>query len=80
MALAARALLVTTCPQSELAISRGLDGRLSWRERRNLRAHLAECDRCESFARLQQEQRAALRKVRLVPVPASLQVFGPHGV
>ncbi|TML45828.1 MAG: zf-HC2 domain-containing protein [Actinobacteria bacterium] len=65
---------------AERAILRDLDGRLSWRERRVLRAHLRDCIGCAGFARFQQQQRAALRSLRLVPVPNSLQVFRPGGV
>jgi hypothetical protein len=34
---------------------------------------------CASVARLQREQRAVLRSLRLVAVPISLQVFRPAG-
>ncbi|TML10304.1 MAG: zf-HC2 domain-containing protein [Actinobacteria bacterium] len=67
------------CLQAEPAISRDLDGRLSWRERRRLRAHLRDCAGCASFARFQREQRTALRRMRLIAVPNSLQVFRPNG-
>jgi len=67
------------CLHARRAISRDLDGRLSWRERRRLRAHLRTCEGCASFARFQREQREALRSLRLVTVPISLQVFRPTG-
>jgi anti-sigma factor RsiW len=67
------------CIRAGRAISRDLDGRLSWRERRRLRAHLRGCEGCASFARFQQEQGAALRSLRLIAVPISLQVFRPTG-
>jgi anti-sigma factor RsiW len=68
------------CPFAERAISRNLDGLLSRRERRRLGAHLRTCEPCTDFARFQHRQSAALRKLRFVPVPPSLQVFRPHGV
>jgi anti-sigma factor RsiW len=67
------------CLHGRLAISRDLDGRLSWRERRRLSAHLRVCEGCASFAGFQREQRAALRSLRLIAVPISLQVFRPTG-
>jgi anti-sigma factor RsiW len=67
------------CLHAKRAISRDLDGRLSWRERRRLRAHLLTCEGCASFARFQQEQRVALLSLRLIAVPISLQVFRPTG-
>jgi anti-sigma factor RsiW len=67
------------CLHERLAISRDLDGRLSWRERRRLRAHLRACEGCANFDRFQREQRAALRSLRLIAVPISLQVFRPAG-
>jgi len=67
------------CIPAGRAISRDLDGRLSWRERRRLRQHLRSCHGCASVARLQREQRAVLRSLRLVAVPISLQVFRPAG-
>ncbi|MGN6430108.1 MAG: zf-HC2 domain-containing protein [Gaiellaceae bacterium] len=63
------------CLHENPAISRDLDQRLSWRERRGLHAHLRGCDRCADFARFQRECRAALRVLRLVAVPASLRDF-----
>jgi anti-sigma factor RsiW len=68
-----------TCSEAERAISRDLDGMLSRRGRRRLRAHLRGCHECAGFARFQRERRAALRTLRLVPVPISLQVFGLSG-
>jgi anti-sigma factor RsiW len=64
-------------PHPEPAISRDLDGLLSWRERRALHAHLRRCAECAEFAAFQHERRAALRGLRLVPVPESLQTFRP---
>jgi anti-sigma factor RsiW len=67
------------CIPAGRAISRDLDGHLSWRERRHLRAHLRSCGECASFAHFQREQRVALRSLRLIAVPISLQVFRPAG-
>lgn len=66
-----------TCSGAELAISRHLDGRFSWGERRLLRAHLRGCEDCESFARCQDVQRAALRSITSIPVPQELLAYGP---
>jgi len=64
-------------PHAEPAISRYLDGRLAWRERRRLHAHLRGCEACADFARFQRRLRAALRELRGVPVPESIQAFRP---
>jgi RNA polymerase sigma-70 factor (ECF subfamily) len=64
-----------TCRQAELALSRQLDGRLPRSERGPLRAHLRACGDCASFARSQRAQRAALRSIGAVPLPASLASF-----
>jgi anti-sigma factor RsiW len=64
-------------PHAEPAISRDLDGLLSWRERRALHAHLRHCAECAEFAAFQRERRAALRRLRLVAVPESLETFRP---
>jgi hypothetical protein len=69
-----------TCSQSERAISRDLDSLLSRRERRALRAHVCGCDECSSFLEFQHRRRLALRTLRLVQVPISLQVFRLSGV
>jgi len=62
------------CGPAVRAISRDLDGRLPWLERRRLRAHLRECEECASFVCFQRQRRKALGRLRLVQVPASLQV------
>jgi hypothetical protein len=67
------------CPQALRAISCDLDGTLSWRERRRLQQYLRGCNGCASFARFQRERLAAFRRLRLIPVPLSLQVFRPPG-
>jgi Putative zinc-finger len=69
-----------TCSQAERAISRDLDGALPRRERRRLRAHVRGCGECSSFADFQRRRRLAFRKLRLVAVPISLQVFRFGGV
>jgi anti-sigma factor RsiW len=69
-----------TCSQAEWAISRDLDGLLSRRGRRRLRAHVRGCDECAGFVHFQHRRRAALRRLRLVAVPISLQVFRLSGV
>lgn len=66
-----------TCREAELAISRQLDGRLSRAEKGSLRAHLRVCSDCGSFARSQRAQRAALKGLAAIPLPASLtSLFG----
>jgi anti-sigma factor RsiW len=69
-----------TCPEAERAISRDLDGLLSRRERYRLGAHVRGCAECATFVELQRRRRRALRELRLVPVPLSLQVFPLSGV
>jgi RNA polymerase sigma-70 factor, ECF subfamily len=64
-----------TCGEAEFAISKQLDGRLSRRERGQLRAHLRECSECATFARRQRAQRGALKSLALIPVPGSLSSF-----
>ena len=64
-----------SCREAELAVSRQLDGRLSRAEKGTLRAHLRTCADCASFARSQRAQRAALKGLAAIPVPASLGSF-----
>jgi len=64
-----------SCREAELAVSRQLDGRLSRGEKGALRAHLRTCSDCASFARSQRAQRAALKGLATIPVPASLGSF-----
>jgi len=64
-------------PHAQPAISRDLDGRLSWRERRRLHVHLQGCEACADFAGFQRRLRAAFRELRRVPVPESIQAFKP---
>jgi DNA-directed RNA polymerase specialized sigma24 family protein len=65
-----------TCSGAELAISRHLDDQLSRSERRLLRAHLRSCSECESFARRQYAQRAAIRSIASLPLPETLKSDG----
>jgi hypothetical protein len=67
-----------TCSAAELAISRHLDDGLSRGRRRLLGAHLHACGDCESFARAQLAQRAALRSLAAIPLPETLQSFARH--
>jgi RNA polymerase sigma-70 factor (ECF subfamily) len=64
-----------TCQAAELAISRQLDGRLGRSERGQLRAHLRRCKPCATLARKQRAQRAAIKALGAVPLPASLASF-----
>ena len=64
-----------SCGEAELAISKQLDGRLSRAEKSSLRAHLRECAECATFARRQRAQRAALKSIGAVPLPATLASF-----
>ena len=66
-----------TCHEAERAISLQLDGRLSRPEKGPLRAHLRTCKECATFARSQRAQRAALKGLLALPLPASLtSLFG----
>jgi RNA polymerase sigma-70 factor (ECF subfamily) len=68
-----------SCREAELAVSRQLDGRLTRADRAALRAHLRTCSDCASFARSQRAQRAALKGLATIPVPASLGSFFSGG-
>jgi RNA polymerase sigma factor (sigma-70 family) len=68
-----------TCHQAELAISKQIDRRLRRSERKNLRAHLRECEDCSRFARSQRAQQTALRAFANVPLPRSLSTFFDDG-
>jgi RNA polymerase sigma factor (sigma-70 family) len=67
-----------TCTEAEQAVSRRLDGRLPRREGRRLRAHLQECAHCVRFVTTQKRQRALLKGLSVMPVPASLYLFRPE--
>ena len=61
-----------TCEEAELTISRLTERKLSSSERGALRAHLRECKDCAVLERRQRAQRAALKSLGAVPLPASL--------
>jgi RNA polymerase sigma factor (sigma-70 family) len=61
-----------TCQDAALAINKQLDGRLSFGERRALRAHLRACPECNSLAQSQRAQRRALKALVLIPLPLTL--------
>jgi RNA polymerase sigma factor (sigma-70 family) len=61
-----------TCQDAGVAINKQIDGRLSFAERRLLRAHLRACAECSSLAQSQRAQRRALKALVLVPLPASI--------
>jgi RNA polymerase sigma-70 factor, ECF subfamily len=64
-----------TCAEAERAVSRRLDGRLSRRDARRLKAHMRECRLCTGFEHRQKRQRTLLKGLSVIPVPASLLVF-----
>jgi RNA polymerase sigma-70 factor, ECF subfamily len=64
-----------TCAEAEEAVLRRLDGRLPRRVGRRLKAHLHECQVCVRFADVQRRQRALLRGLSVMPVPASIFLF-----
>ncbi|HEV2902231.1 MAG TPA: sigma-70 family RNA polymerase sigma factor [Gaiellaceae bacterium] len=67
-----------TCTEAEDALLRRLDGRLPRRVARRLKAHLRECATCVRHADVQKRQRAALRGLSALPIPASLFLFRPE--
>jgi RNA polymerase sigma-70 factor (ECF subfamily) len=68
-----------TCHEAERAVSHQLDGLLPRSERASLRQHLRECEDCADFARSQDNQRTALRRYAMVPLPSSLASFFTAG-
>ena len=64
-----------TCDEAEQAVLRRLDRRLPRREARRLKAHLRECSLCVLFAEKQKRQRALLKGLSAMPIPASLFLF-----
>src|SRR5439155_23124730 len=64
-----------TCHEAELTLSRLAEERLSKTERGALRAHLRECKECAVLERRSRSQRAALKNLGAVPLPASLGSF-----
>ena len=71
-----------TCEDAELTLSRLSEQKLSSSERGALRAHLRECKDCAVLERRQRAQRAALKNLGAVPLPASLagSFFGSGAV
>jgi RNA polymerase sigma factor (sigma-70 family) len=71
-----------TCADAKLTLSRLDERRLSGSERGALRAHLRECKECAVLERRQRAQRAALKNLGAVPLPASLagSFFGSGAV
>jgi RNA polymerase sigma factor (sigma-70 family) len=61
-----------TCEEAKLTLSRLEERKLSSSERGALRAHLRECKDCAVLERRQRAQRAALKNLGAVPLPASL--------
>jgi hypothetical protein len=64
-----------TCREAELTLSRLQERRLPSSERGALRAHLRECHDCAVLERRQRAQRATLKNLGAVPLPASLGSF-----
>jgi RNA polymerase sigma-70 factor, ECF subfamily len=71
-----------TCEEAELTLSRLTEQKLPSSERGALRAHLRECKDCAVLERRQRAQRAALKNLGAVPLPASLagSFFGSGAV
>jgi RNA polymerase sigma factor (sigma-70 family) len=64
-----------TCGEAELALSKRVDGQLSFAERGPLRAHLRECAECAALERGQRFRRRAIKSLGAVPLPSSLGSF-----
>ena len=71
-----------TCEEAERTLSLLNEQRLASSERGALRAHLRECKDCAVLERRQRAQRAALKNLGAVPLPASLAgtFFGSSAV
>ena len=71
-----------TCEEAERTLSLLDEQRLASSERGALRAHLRECKDCAVLERRQRAQRAALKNLGAVPLPASLagSFFGSGAV
>src|SRR5262249_345128 len=66
-----------TCDQALAAVERGLDGALSAREHRALRAHLRACESCAGVARRRRGRRRRVGGLALLPFPLPLKsLFG----
>jgi RNA polymerase sigma factor (sigma-70 family) len=62
-----------SCAEAEFFLSKQTDGELARAERAQLRAHLRECQECETLARQQRASRGALKALLGgMPLPASL--------
>jgi len=68
-----------SCSEAQVTLSRLQEKRLSNDERGALRAHLRECKDCATLERRQRAQRAALKHLGTVPLPASLGSFFGSG-
>jgi RNA polymerase sigma factor (sigma-70 family) len=69
-----------TCNEAEDAVLRRLDDRLPRRVARRLKEHLSDCRACVRFADVQKRQRAILKGLSILPIPASLFLFrAPQG-
>jgi Sigma-70, region 4/Putative zinc-finger len=66
---------LVTCERAELAMSKHADGRLPWKERRRLDAHLRDCPSCAHLDAKQSKYRRAFKGLALVPLPLSLTLF-----
>ena len=64
-----------TCGEAEDVLLRRLDGRLPRSESRRLKEHLRECPACVRFSTVQKRQRALLKGLSVLPIPASLYLF-----
>lgn len=51
-----------SCREISALVSRGLDKTLNWRERLEIRLHVAMCSRCRNFLRQSQFMRKAARR------------------
>jgi RNA polymerase sigma factor (sigma-70 family) len=64
-----------TCEEAERAVSRRMDGRLSRRDARRLKAHMRDCPACARFEETQHRQRRLIKGLTVLPIPASLFLF-----
>ena len=66
---------LVTCQNAELSISKGIDGRLSRKERKRLDEHLSECEDCTRLAATAKRQRKAFKGLAILPLPVGLALF-----
>jgi RNA polymerase sigma-70 factor, ECF subfamily len=64
-----------SCEQTEITLSQLHERKLDSAERGRLRAHLRECADCAALERRSRAQRAVLKNLPAVPLPASLTSF-----